>query len=207
MRQVHDLDPKLQQFADLAVAEISVPPFHRRTSASERRRKPRALLVVIAVLSLGLVASGATLATGLFSEVFRSGNVSAVGSRAVTLEGARVAELPLPRSQQLLGGWSLRQVQLTITEGWRSVDLQYARAGSRGMGIGVWSEGISVNPTADQVQATTVDGVPVEVASTADQRTARFSQRNATVIIRVFASEVGQQELESLVRVWLNETR
>jgi len=207
MEQLHDLDPKLQQFADIAVAEIAVPPLRRSAAGAARTRAPRGTLVVVTALGLVLFVSGAALATGLFTEVFRIGSVSAVGSRTVTLDGARVARLPLPRSPQLQGGWSVKQVELTMTEAWRSVDLQYGRAGSHGMGIGVWSDGISVNPTTEHVETTTVDGVLVEIGSAGTQRTARFSQANATVIIRVFAAEVGQEELESLVSTWLKETR
>src|SRR3982074_2686796 len=174
MQQINDLDPKLQQFADRAVAEIVVPAFQLRAGTAPATRAPRVLVVLVTVVAFALLASGAALATGLLSEVFRSGNVSAAGSRAVTLDAARVAQVPLPTSQQLDGGWSLKQVQLTLTDEWRSVDLQYSRTGSRGMGIGVWSEGISVKPTADQVQTTTVSGVPVEVGPRADHSTARF---------------------------------
>src|SRR5438876_190283 len=163
MEQSHDLDPKLQQFADIAVAEIAVPPLRRRAPAAAPTRPPRGTLVVVTALGLVLFASGAALATGLFSEVFRIGNVSVVGSRTVTLDGARVAQLPLPRSPRLQGGWNLKQVELTMTEAWRSVDLQYGRAGSHGMGIGVWSDGISVNPTTEHIETTAVDGVPVQV--------------------------------------------
>lgn len=207
MQQINDLDPKLQQFADRAVAEIVVPAFQLSAGTAARTRAPRVLVVLVTVVGFALLASGAALATGLFSEVFRIGSVSAAGSRAVTLDAARVAQLPLPTAQQLDGGWSLKQVQLTMTDEWRSVELQYSRPGSRGMGIGVWSEGIIVKPTADHVQTTTVNGVPVEVGTAGDQRTARLSQRGATVIIRVFANEVGQEELESLVSAWLHETR
>jgi hypothetical protein len=207
MEQLHDLDPKLQQFADIAIAEIAVPPLRRPAPAAARTRAPRGMLVLVIALGLVLFASGAALATGLFSEVFRIGNVSVVGSRTVTLDGARVAQLPLPRSPQLLGGWSVNRVELTMTDAWRSVDLQYGRAGSHGMGIGVWSDGIGVNPTSEHIEAAIVDGVPVDIGSAGTQRTARFSQGKATVIIRVFAAEVGQEELESLVSAWLKETR
>jgi hypothetical protein len=204
---MNDLDPKFQQFADRAVAEIAVPAFQLSAGTAGRTRTARLLVVLVAVVGLALLASGAALASGLFSEVFRTGNVSAAGSRAVTLDAARVAQLPLPASQQLAGGWTIKQVQLTMTDEWRSVEVQYGRAGSRGMGIGVWSEGINVRPTADHIQTVSVNGVPVEVSTGGDQRTARFSQRGATVIIRVFANEVGQAELESLVSAWINESR
>jgi len=202
MDRTNDLDPKLQQFAERALAEIPLPLQHWRAAPTRARRLPRAAVVVVAVVSIALVASGAAVANGFLSEVFRSGNVSAAGSRPVTLEAARVAGVPLPRSPEL-EGWTIRQVQLTITETWRSVDLQYVRPGSRGMGIGVWSEGINVTPTADAVDTITVSGTPVQIASSRDQRTARFTQRGATVVIRVFASEVGPDELASLVRSWL----
>jgi hypothetical protein len=207
MQQMNELDPKLQQFADRAVAEIVVPVVRFSAGTAGRARASRALVVLVTVVGFVLLASGAAVATGLFSEVFRIGNVSAAGSRAVTLEAARVAQLPLPTSQELDGRWSLRQVQLTMTDEWRSVELQYSRTGSRGMGIGVWSEGINVKPTADHVQTRTVNGVPVELGTAGDQRTARFSQRGATVIIRVFANEVAEDDLESLVTAWLYEAR
>src|SRR5256885_1371694 len=144
MDQLHDLDPKLQQFADIAVAEIAVPPLHRRAPSAAPIRPSRGMLVVVTALGLVLFASGAALATGLFSEVFRIGNLSAVGSRTVTLDGARVAQLPLPRSPQLQGGWSVKQVELTMTDAWRSVDLQYGRAGSRRKDLRFLSEGLPV---------------------------------------------------------------
>src|SRR5438094_9661511 len=143
MEQLHDLDPKLQQFADIAVAEIAVPPLRRSAAGAARTRAPRGTLVVVTALGLVLFVSGAALATGLFSEVFRIGNVSAVGSRTVTLDGARVALLPLPRSPQLEGGWNVQQVELTLTEGWRSIDTQYGRGAWHGMGFGVLAVGIS----------------------------------------------------------------
>jgi hypothetical protein len=208
MRQMNDLDPKFQQFAELAVAEIAVPPLRRgmATSAGSRQRPRLAIFLAGLAISL-LLGCGVAAATGLFSEVFRSGNVSSVGSRAVTLEGARVAQLPLPQSDQLAGGWKLNQVQLTMTETWRSVDLQYRRPGSRGMGIGVWSEGITVNPTADHIELVKVSGVQVEIASSGSQRTARFMQEGATVIIRGFADELGSEELATLVAAWLAQAR
>jgi hypothetical protein len=64
-----------------------------------------------------------------------------------------------------------------------------------------------VNPTSEHIETAIVDGVPVDIGSAGTQRTARFSQGKATVIIRVFAVEVGQEELESLVSAWLKETR
>jgi hypothetical protein len=169
---MNDLDPKLQHFAERAVAEIAVPPLRHGTATNAgSRRRPRLAIVLSGLAILLLLGSGVAAATGFLSEVFRSGNVSAVGSRVITLEGARVAQLPLPRSDQL-AGWKLNQVQLTMTETWRSVDLQYGRPGSRGMGIGVWSEGITVNPTADRKELVIISGVQVEIGSSANQRTA-----------------------------------
>src|SRR3981081_3677935 len=154
MQQINDLDPKLQQFADRAVAEIVVPAFQLRAGTAPTTRAPRVLVVLVTVVAFALLASGAALATGLLSEVFRSGNVSAAGSRAVTLDAARVAQVPLPTSQQLDGGWSLKQVQLTLTDEWRSVDLQYSRTGSRGMGIGGWVGGVHVQAAAELMPTT-----------------------------------------------------
>jgi hypothetical protein len=94
-----------------------------------------------------------------------------------------------------------------MTETWRSVELQYGRPGSRGMSIGVWSEGITVNPTADHVERVTISGVEVEVGTSRDQRTARFIDEGATVIIRGFAAELGSEEVAALVAVWLTQAR
>jgi hypothetical protein len=206
MQLMNDLDPKLQRLAERAIAEIPVPS--RPSMRAENRHRPRrgiAVLVsgVALVLVLGAGVAGATV---LF-EVFTIGNVSAVGSRSVTLEGARVAQLPLPTSDQLPGGWRLNQIQLTMTDAWRSVDLQYRRLGSRGMSVGVWSQGINVNPTAERWERMTISGSEVEVGRGSDGIVARFVFHDATVIIRGFADELGLEEMKSIVAVWIEQAK
>jgi hypothetical protein len=227
MRHLNDLDPTLQQFVDRATSGIAVPPLRRAAATlAGRRRAPVAAMIVAALAAVLLVTSGAAAATGLLSEVIRSrldalpnssvfySGVSAVGSQATTLDGARVAQLPLPRSGQLTGGWEVRAVQLTMTEAWRSVELQYRRSiptgvsGSRGqMSVGVWSEGITVVPTTDSTELATISGLPVTIGSTPGYRTARFTYQGATVIIRGYADEFGTADLSSLVEAWLAQTR
>src|SRR5438093_557190 len=76
------------------------------TIETSRPRSRRASFVVlVGVIALLVVGSGVAVATGLFNEVFKIGDVSAVASRRVTLEQARVANLPVPRSDELPGGW------------------------------------------------------------------------------------------------------
>jgi len=208
MNETNDLDPTLQQFANRAVAEIAVPSLRHGFAGSGGSSRPRLAVTLIAMaVALFLFGSGFAVATGLLSEVFKIGNLSAAGSRAVTLDDARIAHLPLPASDQLPGGWKIGQVQLTMTETYRSVDLQYRRPGSRGMGIGVWSEGITVNPTVERMEIVDVSGVAVQMGTGGDQRTARFTDQGATVIIRGFASEIPPEELRALVTAWLAQAR
>jgi hypothetical protein len=159
-------------------------------------------LTLAAIATLLVIGSGAALATGWLSEVFRIGPLSAASSRPVTLEEARVAQLPLPRSSQLLGGWNIKQIQMTITPEWRSVDVQYSRSGSRPMGVTVWSSGINVNPGGVPSEVVTVSGVPVELRY-GESATARFVQDGATVIIRAFQPEVDATALKDLVAAWI----
>jgi hypothetical protein len=205
MQLMNDLDPKLQRLAERAIAEIPVPS--RPPVQVEGSRPRRRIALVVSGLALVFVlGAGVAGATGLF-EVFTIGNVSGVGSRAVTLEGARVAQLPLPTSDQLPNGWRINQIQLTMTDAWRSVDLQYRRSGSRGMGVEVWSNGITVNPTAERWERMTVSGVEVEVGRAGDSILARFVFRDATVIIRGFADELGVEEMKSLVAAWIDQAK
>jgi Putative zinc-finger len=171
-----------------------------------RPRRVRAVAVA-AVAALLLLVSGIAVA-GPFNEVFRIGNVSAVGSRPVTLDEARVANLPLPRAKDLPGGWNVSQVQLTVTSGWRSVDVQYRRPGSRGMGFTAWSQGIIVNPTAERTEAITVSGVPVEIGYVrGGSTTARFTHGESTVVLRVFADEVDLNGIRTLVAAWIEQAK
>src|SRR5438477_11197660 len=108
MNETNDLDPALQQFADRAVAEIAVPSLRHGFATNDGSSRPRLAVTLIAVaVALFVFGSGFAVATGLLSEVFKIGNLSAAGSRAVTLDGARVAQLPLPGSDELPGGWKI----------------------------------------------------------------------------------------------------
>lgn len=166
-----------------------------------------AVAVLAGVVMFLTAASGAALGMGLFSEIFRSGNVSAVASRPVTLDEARVSGLPLPRTDRLPAGWKIDQVQLTMTPSWSAVDVQYGRPGSRGMGITAWSDGINVEPNGEHVQVLTVSGVAVEVKRNADSLSARFVDGGSTVIIRAFTDEVGVDEIGTLAAAWIEQTR
>jgi putative zinc finger protein len=172
-------------------------------SLSDERRAPAAILIGIAAL---LLVVGVAIA-GPFNEIFRSGNVSGVGSRAVSLEEARVANLPLPRTDELTGGWKVDQVQLVVTPTWRSVDVQYRRPGSRGMGITAWSQDIIVNPTADRREVVTVSGIPVELGYAGESVSARFTHGASTVIVRAFADEVDLDGIRALVAAWIARAR
>jgi hypothetical protein len=183
----------------------------RAVTAAElsRVRSRRAPVLVLAgVAALLLVGSSVAVATGLFNEVFKIGNVSAVASRPVTLEEARVANLPLPRSSELPGGWRVDQVQLVMTPTWRSVDVQYRRLGSRGMGVTAWSQDITVNPVVERRETVTVSGVAVELGyGRDDNATARFTHGESTVIIRFFTNEVNANGIRALVAAWIEHAR
>jgi hypothetical protein len=179
------------------------------TAAPSRPRPRRVLFVILAgVIALLVVGCGVAVATGLFSEVFKIGNLSGAASRPVTLEQARVANLPIPRSDELPGGWKVDQVQLTMTPTWRSVDVQYRRPGSRGMGITVYSQDITVNPVSERRETITVSEVPVEIGyGRGDSATARFTFGESTVIIRFVTSEVDAGGIRSLVAAWIDQVR
>ena len=175
-------------------------------SAPSRRRALRVRPIIVAGIAALLLLSGVAVA-GPFNEIFRSGNVTAVGSRPVSLEEARIAKLPLPSSRDLPGGWTLDQVQLVVTPTWRSVDVQYRRPGSRGMGVTAWSQDITVKPTAERREMITVSGVPVEIAYSGDGASASFAHRDSNVIIRFFPDEVDQSGIRALVAAWLEQAR
>jgi len=178
------------------------------TTEPRRARSRRMTALVLAALAALLLLVSSIAVAGRFNEVFRIGNLSAVGSRPVTLDEARVANLPLPRTNELPGGWTLDQVQLVVTETWRSVDVQYRRPGSRGMSVGVWSQDITVNPTSDRREAATVAGVPVEIFYGRGNSTqARFTHGQSTVIIRFFADEVDPSGVRALVAAWIEQAR
>jgi hypothetical protein len=175
--------------------------------AEPSRGRPRWMPVGLLAVAAVLLVSGIAIA-GPFNEIFRSGNVSGVGSRPVSLEEARVANLPLPRSDQLPGGWKTNQVQLVVTPTWRSVDVQYQRPGSRGMGVTVWSQDIIVNPTAERREVVSVSGIPVEILYGGGNSTlARFTHGSSTVIVRVFADEVDVSGIRALVAAWVEQAR
>src|SRR5687768_3978510 len=178
-------------------------------SATEPVRAPsRKLpaLVPAGIAALVLFGAGVAVA-GPFNEIFRSGNVSAVGSRPVSLEEARVARLPLPQSVDLPGGWRVHQVQLSVTPTWRSVDVQYRRPGSRGMGITAWSQDITVDPMAERREVVTVSGIPVELGYAGDSVSARFTHGASTVIVRAFTDEVDAEGIRALVAAWIERAR
>jgi hypothetical protein len=158
------------------------------------------------IVALLLFGTGVAVA-GPFNEIFRSGNVSAVGSRRVTLEEARVAKLPIPQSADLPGGWRVDQVQLVVTPTWRSVDVQYRRPGSRGMGITAWSQDITVNPTAELPEVVTVSGIPVELAYAGESVSARFTHGASTVIVRAFTDDVDVDGIRAIVAAWIERAR
>lgn len=205
------VDSHLDQCSDCETTLSRWQAISRAVTAAElsRGRSRRAPVLVLAgVAALLLVGSGVAVATGLFNEVFRIGNVSAVASRPVTLEDARVANLPLPRSNELPGGWRIDQVQLVMTPTWRSVDVQYRRLGSRGMGVTVWSQDITVNPVVERRETVTVSGVPVELGyGRSDDATARFTHGESTVIIRFFTNEVDANGIRALVAAWIGQAR
>lgn len=174
--------------------------------AEPSRGRPRWIPVGILAVAAVMFVSGVAIA-GPFNEIFRSGNVSGVGSRAVSLEEARVANLPLPRSDQLPGGWKINQVQLVVTPTWRSVDVQYQRAGSRGIGVTVWSQDITVNPSAEHREVVNVSGLPVEIFYGRESTQARFTHGASTVIVRVFADEVDVSGIRALVAAWVEQAR
>jgi hypothetical protein len=198
--QCPDCETTLRRWQSLSRAAVAEP------ARARPRRGP--VLVLAAIAALLLVGSSVAVATGLFNEVFKIGNVSAVASRPVTLEDARVANLPLPRSNELPGGWKIDQVQLTMTPTWRSVDIQYRRLGSRGMGATVWSQDITVNPVAERREEFTVSGVAVEVGyGRDDNATARFTHTGSTVIIRFFTNEVDASGIRALVAAWIEQAK
>ncbi|MGH2378706.1 MAG: zf-HC2 domain-containing protein [Candidatus Limnocylindria bacterium] len=186
-----------------------------------RRRRPAVVIAIIAALLL--LTSGVAVATGLFSEVYRIGNVLAAASRPVSLAEARITGLPLPASDRLPGGWSLREqgVQLTRTAEWSSVALQYDRDGQRGLNVTTWSPGMRVfDPSRpDQYdEIITVSGVPVHLSYRRDPMTSQpsaqafFVLRGATVEIHAFGPaiagrEFGSKEVAALVEAWMEEAR
>jgi hypothetical protein len=194
-----DCQAALRRWREASATFAAAEPLGAR-----QRRLPA--LVPAGIAALLLFGTGVAVA-GPLSEVFRIGNVSAVGSRPVTLEGARVADLPLPRTADLPGGWTVDQVQLVMTQTWRSVDVQYRRPGSRGMGITAWSQDIIVNPTAERREVVTVSGVPVEIGYAGESVSARFSYGESTVIIRAFADEVDVNGIRALVATWIERAR
>jgi hypothetical protein len=170
-----------------------------------------------------LVGSAAAVATGLFSEVYRIGNVRAAESRPVSLAEARSTGLPLPGSDQLAGGWSIRDkgVQLTMTPEWSSVGLQYDRNGQRGLNVTTWSSGVRVFDASRSTwydEILTVSGVPVYVAYERDSVTSQphvqafFVLRGSTVEIAVFGPALaghfmGSAEVATLVDAWIQRAR
>jgi putative zinc finger protein len=199
LRECRDCETALRRWQAVSRAVSATAP-----SRTRLRRGPA--LVLASVAALLVIGSSVAVATGLFNEVFKIGNVSAVASRPVTLEAARAANLPLPRSDVLPGGWKVNQVQLVMTPTWRSVDVQYRRPGARGMGVTVWSQDITVNPGAERRETVTISGVPVEIGSGRDDgATARFTHGESTVIIRFFTNEVDARGIRELIGAWIEQ--
>jgi hypothetical protein len=195
-----DCETALRRWQALARAVSTVEP--------SRQRSRRVTLVMAGVAALFLIGSGAAFATGVFNEVFKIGNLSAVASRRVTLEQASAANLPIPRSAELPGGWKVDQVQMVLTPTWRSVDVQYRRPGSRGIGITAWSQDITVNPGSDRRETITVSGTPVEIGyGRGESGSARFTLRDSTVIIRFFTDEVDKDGIRALAAAWIELAR
>lgn len=184
----------------------------RDTSAAAPAPIPHRAITAALVLLVLIAGSGAAMATGLFSEIFRSGNVFAVDSRPVTLDEARVTGLPLPSSDAIRGGWRLDRVYLTYTPDLRSVDLQYGRPGSVGIGIRVTSD--PLRTSSAQAETFAVAGVDVVVTSQRDSTTeedasvrARFEQHGGTVEIRGSARELDRSQIISIVTDWIRQAR
>lgn len=165
--------------------------------------------LVVGVATLLLATSTIALATGLFSEVFRSGPVNAVASRPVTLDGARVADLPLPTSGRLPGGWSIDDVQLSMTPEWRAVDVHYQRPGSRGLGFTVYSTGINVNinSTPDRRRIVLASGQAVDLMYAGESVMTQFEHHGSKVIVRAFIAEVNEADLRVLLDSWVEQAR
>jgi hypothetical protein len=198
--QCPDCETALRRWHALSRAVSTIEP--------SRQRSRRVTFVMAGVVALFLIGSGAAFATGIFNEVFKIGDVSAVASRRVTLEQARAANLPIPRSDELPGGWKVDQVQMVITPTWRSVDVQYRRAGSRGMGITAWSQDITVNPVSQRRETITVAGTPVEIGyGPGESGSARFTLRESTVIIRFFTDELDTNGVRELAAGWIEQAR
>jgi hypothetical protein len=196
-----DCQTTLRLWDSLSRAVVSVPPSPAR---SWRGR----VLVLAAGAALLVIGSGFAMATGMFNEVFKIGDLSGVGSRRVTLEQARVANLPIPRSDELPGGWKIDQVQMVLTPTWRSVDLQYRRPGSRGMGVTVWSQDITANPSAERRETMTVSGVPVEIGyGRGDSGTARFTFADSTVVIRFLTNELDASGIRAIAAAWIEQAK
>jgi len=199
--QCPDCETTLRRWEALSRAVATV-----ETSRPRSRRVP--VLVVALVAALLVVGSGVAVATGLFNEVFKIGDLFAVQSRPVTLEQARAANLSIPRSDELPGGWKVAQVQMVVTPTWRSVDVQYRRPGSRGMGITVWSQDIMVNPVSERRETITVSDVPVEIGyGRGNTGSARFTLGESTVIIRFFTNELDTNGIRALAAAWIEQVR
>lgn len=178
---------------------------HARIDATASRRAPRLALALTAVVAVvvAVVGSGAALAV---AEVMAQ--AIGVPSRAVSLERARgETALPLPRGTELPGGWRLREVQLTTAESWRAVNLQYLRAGARGLGVHVWSEGIQVVPSSEREERVEVAGVPVTMSYQSDWRTASFRHLGSLVLISANEEDVSREALAEIVAAWIGAAR
>jgi hypothetical protein len=211
---MNDLDQTLQQFVDRGARAIPVPSMTGRPAA---RRSPvrRGAVVATSALLVLLLGSTAALGQNWFSEVFRAGNISAAGSRPVSLAEARTTGLPLPSSRALPGGWALHDrgaVQLTRTPEWTTVNLQYDRGGKRGMNITTASGVGLFDPSRVRYQELlTVDGVTVYVSRESPDAfpavRAFFALSDVQVEIWAFGPALAggpltSDEIAELVRIW-----
>jgi hypothetical protein len=190
-----------------------------RAPAQRPAVRRRWAIAAVGIAAVVLAVSGTAAAQTWFSEIFHIGNVSAAASRPVSLEEARTTGLPLPSTAVLPGGWTLHgkgAVQLTRTPTWTVVELQYDRAGQRGMNIRT-SSGIGVfDPTRAKIdEVLNVSGVPVYVVRRQsggfEHVNAYFEVRGATVEVFAFGPALGGRPLTSddiamLVSAWLRET-
>lgn len=171
-----------------------------------------AVLVVLILIA----GSAAAIATGLFSEVFRGGgNASAVASRPVSMGEAQVTGLPLPTSDEIASAWKIRQVYLMRTPSWSSVDIQYSRPRSVGIGIKVSSTALGSSVSGAEVTTSEVTATSgTDVAVTYEHHKsgevvvwARFAHQGSWVEIRGSGRDLDRGEIARIVDDWIRQAR
>lgn len=206
-----------QHVADCADCRAAVDVWQRAstvlrsTSVVTPRRIPfRAATAALVVLIL-IAGSAAAVAAGLFNEIFHFENVSAVASRPVSMSEARVTGLPLPTSDEIGSDWRIRQVYLIRTPSWSSVDVQYSRPRSVGMGIKITSEPIG-GPTG-VAEVFTTSGTDVAVIYERHDSAgevvvwARFAHQGSWVEIRGSGRDLDRFEIAKIVDDWMRQAR